>query len=36
MNYNLFKIQLQIAIANREREKQRLAYIQSIKQGATK
>jgi len=36
MNLNLFKIQLQIAIANREQEKKRLAYIESIKQGKTK
>lgn len=33
MNYNLFMIKLQIAEINRQREQQRLQYIDSIKGG---
>jgi len=34
MNYNIFMIKLQVAQINRQREQQRLAYIESIKGGA--
>jgi len=36
MNYNLFMIKLQIAEINRQQKQKQQAYIESLKQGASK